>query len=268
MRATELNEIAEVFVEVWETKTPPSGCAVSMGELSLDEAYVVQQKVIEHRVAMGERTVGYKIGCTSQAIRRQFGLSEPICGRLMAPHVHDRAAPQLETPVELDWHDYVECAVEPEFVLCIGHDVTCEVVDERELANAIQWVAAGIEVHNYRFWFGRPTSQELIASNGIHAALVVGQQRVSSASLDFDTERVEIFRHDELVASGVGSEIMGGPLKSLRWLVHHLIQRGEYLRAGQLVIPGSPVELVAVRSHDRITAAFTQLGKVSAVFSS
>ena len=33
---------------------------------------------------------------------------------------------------------------------------------------AIDFVAPGIEIHNYRFWFGDPTIQELIASNGIH----------------------------------------------------------------------------------------------------
>jgi 2-keto-4-pentenoate hydratase len=142
-----------------------------------------------------------------------------------------------------------------------------EVANVDELLDAIEWVAPGIEVHNYKFWFGEPTSQELIASNGIHAALVVGEQRVSPTSLDFDMEGVGIFRNDELVASGIGAEIMGGPLKSLRWLVNHLVQRGEHLRAGQLVIPGSPVELVSVQSNDRITAAFTHLGKISAMFS-
>jgi len=90
---------------------------------------------------------------------------------------------------------------------------------------------------------------------------------VSPTSLNFDMEGVGVFRNDELAASGIGAEIMGGPLKSLRWLINHLVQRGEPLLAGQLVIPGSPVELVSVQSKDRITAAFTHLGKISAMFS-
>jgi 2-keto-4-pentenoate hydratase len=147
-------------------------------------------------------------------------------------------------------------------------DVAAEVEDETELLDAIEWVAPGIEIHNYKFWLGKPTLQELIASNGIHAALVVGNERVSPAEIDLDLEGVGLFRNGRLEASGIGAEIMGGPLNSLAWLANHLIRRGEHIRAGQLVIPGSAVELVPVEPGDRITAGFTRLGAVSATFAS
>ena len=43
-------------------------------------------KLVEtvRRVAKGEHVAGYKVGCTSRAIRQQFGLSEPICSSAMA----------------------------------------------------------------------------------------------------------------------------------------------------------------------------------------
>jgi 2-keto-4-pentenoate hydratase len=215
--------------------------------------------VIDARVSRGETVVGYKVGCSSKAIREQFALSEPICGRLMAPHVY-----RGETT--LDWNDYVSLAVEPEFVLQIGQDVRSEVEDEKGLVDAIQWVAPGIELHNYKFWFGEPTSQELVASNGIHAGLVVGEPQVTPAEVDFDLEGVGLFRNSQLEASVIGAEIMGGPLKSLRWLANHLLRHGEHLQAGQLVIPGSPVKLVSVEPGDRIAASFTRVGSVSATF--
>ena len=79
-------------------------------------------------------------------------------------------------------------------------------------------------------------------------------------------EGVGVWRNGELVTSGIGAEIMGGPLVSLRWLVNHLVRRGEVLRAGQLVIPGSPVGLVPVGPGDRVTARFTHVGRVAAEF--
>ncbi len=66
--------------------------------------------------------------------------------------------------------------------------------------------------------------------------------------------------------SDVGADILGGPLKSLRWLANHLILRGAQLRAGQIVIPGSAVELVAVEPGDRLEARFTHVGCVEAAF--
>ena len=253
-------ELADIFFTISKTRSPISSAGIDISALTLDEAYTIQQKVIDRRVARGERVVGYKVGCTSKAVRRQFGLVEPVVGRLMAPFVYAAAT-------VLSWNHFVRCAVEPEFVFGIRHDVTVEIGGEEELLDAIEWVAPGIEVHNYKFWFGEPSSQELIAANGIHAALVVGRQRVSPRLFDSMRESIKLFRNDVLAASGIGADIMGGPLKSLRWLVRHLARRGQYLQAGQMVIPGSAVGLVSVQPNDRITAEFGHLGKIAVLFS-
>ncbi len=254
-----LDNIAETFLQIHFTKSAEPQPSFDMASLSVGDAYEVQRRVIAARVARGEKIVGYKVGCTSRAIRRQFGLTEPICGRVMAPHVfHGKSV--------LNWNDYVCCAVEPEFVILIGKDLPHKIEDVRELVEAIECVSPGIEVHNYKFWFGKPTLQELVASNGIHAGLVIGTEKVRPAGLDFEVEGVGLFRNGELAASGIGAEIMGGPLKSLRWLANHLVRQGEQLRAGQIVIPGSAVELVAVEPGDRVAARFTHVGCVEAEF--
>lgn len=254
-----LNEFSDAFLHAWDEKQLPAACRLHPTDLSLEEAYEVQRRVLASRSERGERVVGYKVGCTSKAIREQFGLSEPICGRLMAPHVHEADDSTFRVG------QFVQCAIEPEFVLRMGSAVTSE-LDDRRLIDAIEWAAPGMELHNYKFWFGKPTSQELIASNGIHAALVIGSQRLAPQSLEFDLEGVGVFRNGELAASGVGAEIMGGPLHSLRWLSRHLLERGEHLQSGDLIIPGSPVKLVSAFAGDRITAAFTHVGQVTVSF--
>lgn len=37
MTMTQLEEIADVFLKIWETKSLPSGCVIDIGALSLDE---------------------------------------------------------------------------------------------------------------------------------------------------------------------------------------------------------------------------------------
>ena len=255
----DLLPFADTFLRLFQEHQFSRGGDEPITSLTLQEAYQVQQMVIDARTGGGEQVAGYKVGCTSEAIRQQFGLSEPICGRLMAPHITWGDA-------VLDHSGFFDCAVEPEFVLVIGSDLADEVGDEDDLTAAIDFVSSGIELHNYRFWFGEPTSQELIASNGIHAGLVVGDQKVGPGSFDWDAEEVSIFLGDEQAASGHGREIMGGPMKSLCWLVNHLVRRGESLRAGQLVIPGSPVRLVPVEAGDQVSARFANLGRVDARF--
>jgi len=256
----DLQPFADTFLRLFTEHQFSRGDDEPITSLTLQDAYQVQQMVIDARTGSGEEVAGYKVGCTSEAIRQQFGLSEPICGYLMAPHVTWGDA-------VLNHRDYFDCAVEPEFVLMIGSDLADEVGEQDDLTAAIDFVSPGIELHNYRFWFGDPTSQELIASNGIHAALVVGDQKTSPTSFDWDAEEVSLFLGDEQAASGHGREIMGGPMKSLRWLVNHLVRRGECLKAGQLVIPGSPVRLVPVEAGDQVSARFANLGQVTARFS-
>ena len=53
----------------------------SVDGLSVLESYQIQNLVCEKRIDLGESVVGYKVGCTSHAIRSQFGITEPISGR-------------------------------------------------------------------------------------------------------------------------------------------------------------------------------------------
>ena len=232
---------------------------VPIDALSIAEAYRVQDLVVARRVAAGERVAGYKVGCTSSAIRAQFGLTNPICGHLLEPHV-------LKGDVSVDVDTFVDCAVEPEFVLRIATDLEGHDLEDEVLRSAIDSVSIGVEIHNYRFFHGAPTWQELIVSNGIHAALVIGESSAALGDADLDVEGLGVFVNGTLVESGIGAEIMGGPMRSLRWLVGHLTDRGRVLRAGELVIPGSPVGLVRVVAGDEVVARSTRFGAACVQF--
>jgi 2-keto-4-pentenoate hydratase len=49
----------------------------------------VQNLVVQKRIEQGESIAGFKVGCTSKAIREQFGLNEPINGKLFRPHIFE-----------------------------------------------------------------------------------------------------------------------------------------------------------------------------------
>ena len=70
--------------------------------------------------------------------------------------------------------------------------------------------------------------------------LVVGGVEASPRSLNFESERFSVYLDDQLEAEALAMEIMGGPLKSLRWLVSELSKRDKALEAGALVIQDLP----------------------------
>ena len=255
---TTLNQLASTFLGLFDN-CHLSDQDATVDSLTVEQAYAVQQRVIEARTHRGERVVGYKVGCTSPAIRQQFGLDEPICGRVLAPHVHHHNA-------TVDCRQLFQPAVEPEFVIRMGEDLDRELAADEPITQFIETVAPGIEVHNYHFWLGPPSLQELIASNGIHACLIMGTEQKIPSGYDWNLEQVSLIKNTTPAAVGTGGQIMGGPLKSLRWLVNHLVQQGQSIQAGDIVIPGSPVELISVQTGDSVTAHFSGLGEVTARF--
>ncbi len=226
-------------------------------KLSISEAYEVQDLVTKKRLAEGETLTGYKVGCTSTAIRKQFGINEPICGRLFS-------SGQRKEPVR--WDQFIRCAIEPEMIIKFGKALEGYDLSDDELISSIEYVSVGIEIHEYNFWIKPPVIQELISTGGIHHSLIVGERKTDPFQLNFADECFEVYQNDKLVASNKASEIMGGPLKSIKWLVGHLTSRGMNLTEGSLVIPGSPVELIPIERDMTVTISIDKLGKMEQAF--
>jgi 2-keto-4-pentenoate hydratase len=259
-KAMNLDNLAVNFCDAFYNRRFSGDTLIDLSELSLRDAYLVQDKVVKKRVQKGETVVGYKVGCTSTAIREQFGLEEPIHGKLFKPHFYMDGA-------ELFWNDFINCSIEPEMVLRIGKDLKGENLPDETLIKSIEYVSPGIELHNYKFWFSPTTSQELICSNGIHAGLIVGEAKISPRKLSFKNELFKVSKNGTIVTQARASEIMGGPLHSLRWLVGHLTRNDHILSAGDYVIPGSPVELITIDGETELEVEISQIGRVAAHFS-
>ena len=235
------------------------GEADSVRNLTIEEAYEVQDLVAERRIESGEHIAGFKVGCTSSSIRKQFGLSEPIYGRLFHPHVRNGQ-------VKVNWADYINCAIEPEIVFKIGKDLEGTDLSDKEFIHAIDYVSPGVEIHEYNFWVNPPTIQELICSGGIHTGLIIGDQRISPVDLQFKDEMFSVYQDKSLITSAPSSEIMGGPLHALRWLVNLLTDRGLVIEKGHLVIPGSPVELVSINEDTELEVVIDHIGSMAVCF--
>jgi 2-keto-4-pentenoate hydratase len=255
-----IEKFADIFYDLFYTGTWNNNTGQPISALSIDESYSVQDLVAKKRIDRGEKVVGYKVGCTSSSIQSQFGLDEPIFGRLFQPHI-------FEDSRVLDQNDYVNCAVEPEMVIKICKDLEGETLPDSVLIDAIEYISPGIEIHNYKFWNAPPTLQELISSNGIHAGLVIGNTKISPENFSFKQESFMVYKDDKLIEKGDASEIMGGPLNSLRWLIGKLTSRKKKLKSGSIVIPGSPVKLINIDQDTKLTVIIENVGKVVSSFS-
>ena len=221
--------------------------------LTLEDAYAVQRAVAELRLARGERCIGYKIGCASAAIQRQFGLNQAVRGYLWESEARLSGCRLGHTRI-------ANLAIEGEIALRLSRDIPMDPPASRvpargaDLADYVECWFPVIELHNVVFRGGTPTSQELVAGNAMHAGFVAPPFARSTHAAALLVGSVQAVAHAEiqvelngdLVETQNAAALPGGPLGSVHWLVSSLAPAAERLKAGDIVLTGSPGRLIPV----------------------
>jgi len=199
------------------------------------------------RQRRGEAVAGYNVGCRSEAVQKQLGLSEPVFGRVFESEVY-------RSGVSLDSMRFDGLAIEGEFAFRMAVDLPDPAALLTHPNTAIASAFAVIELHNY---VHRAPSiqraQELIVNNGMQAGVVVppDEGRLQDPK-GIPDEIISVIRNGEPLGAAGGRTLPGGPLESLIWLSHRLKEIGVTLSAGQIVLSGSPLPLYRVFPGDRI----------------
>jgi 2-keto-4-pentenoate hydratase len=209
-----------------------------------EDAYRVQALVLSDRLARGETRAGWKLGYTSEAMRRQMGIASPNVGMLTDRMILDDGA-TLPDAVG-------QPRVEPEIALILRDDVL-EALEPGSLRAHVASAHMALEVVDsvwldYRFSWAQNTA------DGSSAAFVVigpALDTTDLASIDVILER-----NGECQGSGRGADAMGDPLVALEWLSAYLLARGEALRGGDIVITGGLTAAVPVLPGDVVRGVF------------
>lgn len=205
------------------------------GELTPADAWSIAATRDRLRSERGELHTGYKLGWTSEAMRRALGIDEPNFGSLWA---YMRTAGGI-----LDLGRLIHPKAEPEFAfradaLLGGTDVSAE-----DVVGAGRWAVA-VEVVDPRWESYDFDWLDNTADGSSAAAYVVGEFRRS-------TVPPELFQLSMAAGSvsrqGAGEAALGSPAEAVAYLVRQLHDRGTALFPGMIVLTGgitAPVDLV------------------------
>ena len=112
--------------------------------LTVEDAYAIQDAIIERRLASGERLVGAKVGLTSRAKQQEMGINEPVYGWLTD-------AMALEADSSLRLSTLIHPRVEPEIVFILGKALAGPGVGIHDVLDATSAICCGLEVLDSRF---------------------------------------------------------------------------------------------------------------------
>jgi 2-keto-4-pentenoate hydratase len=221
----------------YQQRTPGSAFADPALSMTLEEAYAVQMETARLRCAAGDAVAGYKVGCIGAGVVEQFGMSGPIHARLFRSEIRRSG----ET---LRYESFVNPAIEGEMALRIG--------DDGQIAAAFPI----IELHHFVFRAPRKTLAELIANNGINAGIVVPNVLETTPLETWAKARaLAVAINGKAIDTGPLWAMAGGPAEASDWLRDDLKRFGETLKAGDIVLAGTPLGLHRVNPGDHVVVS-------------
>lgn len=254
---TKVEGLARRLLAAERARTPIDPLTDEHPDLTLRDAYRIQEAALEER---GEPCVGYKLGFTSEAMRRQMGIPGPNYGRLT------RSMPVDADSGPIPLSELIHPRVEPEVALLVERDLAGPGLTRAEIHLAVRLAFAALEVVDSRFRDYRFRLEDNTADNSSAARLVLGAPVDLSSAPDLRLVGALLWKDGHVLDSGVGANAMGDPLSAVVWLANRLGEWGRALEEGSIVLTGGLTRAHPVGEGGTFVAEFGGLGAVRAHF--
>ncbi|WP_108660258.1 2-keto-4-pentenoate hydratase [Acuticoccus kandeliae] len=201
----------------------------------------------------GEEKVGRKIGFTNQTLWARYGVEGPMWGTLSS-HSVVRLSERREIPLA----SFCEPRIEPEVALQLAAAPRPD-MDEAALLDCVAWFSPAFEIVHSIYPGWRFTLADTAACNALHGALLLGEA-VPNAGFSpqlLSDLKLHLKKNEEVVETGSGTFVLGGPLSALKHLVRGLHQYGGApLEAGEIVTTGTLTDAWPIAPGDTWSADY------------
>ncbi len=237
--------VAQQLDAAWEQRLPIAPLSERMA-LIPEQAYAIQSRWTELRLARGERVIGRKIGLTSRAIQQQMGVNEPDYGSLWASRHFPAVGGRVEVPADL----FLQARVEGELAFLIGRPLREPGVTLHDVLAATDAIAAAIEIVDSRIADWRIKLVDTIADNASYGGFALGSWSRALRHADLRTMGMLLHHNGAPAVQGIGAAALGHPARAVAWLANKLITFGIHLEPGDIVLSGSLGPAIPVRAGD------------------
>ena len=228
-------------------------------ELDWDDAYAIQDAILQRKLSRGRRLIGLKAGLTSHAKMKQMGVTSPVFGFM----TDDYALPDCG---EVAVARLIHPKVEPEIAFVLKHPLRGPGCHVGDVLAATAYLLPGIEVIDSRYRDFKFDLKSVIADNTSATRFVVGGTPSPVTGVDLSTLGVIMEKNGQAVAMGVGAAVLGNPASAVAMLANHLGARGVEIPAGSIVLSGGITEAVSVAAGDTVALRVHGMGTTSLRF--
>ena len=228
-------------------------------DITLDDAYRIQRRFVDRRVAAGETIVGKKIGVTSKPVQDFLGVFQPDFGQLTSGMVYQDGD-------TIDLTTLIQPKAEAELAFVLKADLVGPGITAMDVIRATDYVVPCFEIVDSRITDWKIKIQDTVADNASCGVYVLGQTRGDPRRLDITLAGMVLEKNGELFSTGVGAAVQGSPANAVAWLANTLGVLGIPFKAGEVILSGSQSALVPVVDGDHMVCTVGGLGSCSVRF--
>jgi 2-oxo-3-hexenedioate decarboxylase len=243
MSHDDIGDLAQELMSAADTGCMLSVPLSSRPGFDLNVAYAVESRLKSLRESSGHHSVGRKVGYANKAMWRVLKLETLVWGHMYDDTLHfaeeNSASLSIAHPRSLK--------IEPEIVFGLKETISTPGIDAAAALAHVDWLALGFEIIDCPFpdWKFQPG--DFVASFGLHAALVVGQQiylqpeDISKLVEQLPQFKVKMSKDGELIEEGSGKNSLKSPAACLAELSNAILKRfpDEPLAAGEIISSGT-----------------------------
>jgi len=228
-------------------------------EITIEDAYGIQQRLNARRVSAGETIIGKKIGVTSKAVMNMLGVYQPDFGMLTDGMVYNEGQ-------AIPANTLIQPKAEGEIAFILKKALIGPGVGAADVIAATEGVMACFEIVDSRIRDWKIKIQDTVADNASCGVFVLGDRVVSPLDVDLNTCGMVLEKNGEIVATGAGAAALGAPANAVAWLANTLGALGIPLEAGEVILSGSLAIMVPVKAGDSLRVTIGGIGGCSVRF--
>jgi len=230
-------------------------------EIEMEDAYRIQEQVVQKFRDDGHKVRGYKIGLTSKPMQEMANSTEPDYAAMLDFMFYPEAG---ESP-RADWQQPL---VEIEMAFVMKERLSGPGVNVADVIRATDFVLPSIEVVDFRVAYGpgmdvRDTIADLAAVGGV----ILGGNPLDLRDIDIRNVQGSLLINGEVKEEGNSAAVLGNPLNAVAWLANKLAEFGVAFEPGDVILSGSFLRAVPVSAGDELVARFDSgFGDISFTF--
>ena len=228
-------------------------------EITIEDAYRIQQRMLSRRLSAGERVIGKKIGVTSKAVMNMLGVYQPDFGYLTDGMVYNEGE-------AIPANTLIQPKAEGEIAFVLKKTLKGPGITAADVLAATDGVMACFEIVDSRIKDWKIKIQDTVADNASCGVFVLGDRIVDPRNVDLNTCGMILEKNGEIVATGAGAAALGAPANAVAWLANTLGSLGIGLEAGEVVLSGSLAIMVPVKAGDSLRVTIGGIGGCSVRF--